>query len=236
VAVQSLHNDQMRMDGISRNLANVSTSGFQRESFVATPFAQLMQGGAAGGVALTLGVPELHTEIDRRAGSLKLTGEPLDVAIEGDGYFEVATENGPAYTREGHFHLDGRGRLVTEAGDAVIGTGGEVPLTTLHPEIDRQGRITENGRVVGQLKAVRFDAAQSLTRLGSGLLQPAGSGAPPVDAGATFRQGHVESSNVSSMTEMLQLVETMRHFEASQRVVQAYDEMLDKAFHKLGDL
>ncbi len=235
VAVQSMHNDQMRMDGISRNLANVSTTGYQRETAVAVAFAQLMQSGSAGGVAMSLGVPEVHSVIDHRAGSLKLTGEALDVAIEGDGYFEVATADGPAYTREGHFHLDTRGRLVTDAGDAVMGTGGEIQLTTLTPQIDRQGRITENGRTVGQLKAVRFDDATPLARLGAGLLQPAAKTAP-ADAGASFRQGHVESSNVSSMTEMVQLVETMRHFEAGQRVAQAYDEMLDKAFRKLGDL
>jgi flagellar basal-body rod protein FlgG len=88
---------------------------------------------------------------------------------------------------------------------------------------------------VGQFKAVRFDDSTALARLGGGLLQPA-STATPADAEASFRQGHVESSNVSSMTEMVQLVETMRHFEAGQRVAQAYDEMLDKAFRKLGDL
>jgi flagellar basal-body rod protein FlgG len=237
VAVQSMHNDQSRMDGISRNLANASTAGYQRETAVATPFAQLMQSGVAGGVAMSLGVPELHSAIDQRAGSLKLTGSPLDVAIEGDGYFEVATASGPAYTRQGHFHLDTRGRLVTDAGDPVMGTGGEIQLTTLGPQIDRQGHITESGRAVGQLKAVRFNAATPLVRLGAGLMQPTASAkATPSDAEATFRQGHVETSNVTSMTEMVELVETMRHFESGQRVVQAYDEMLDKAFRKLGDL
>jgi len=235
VAVQSMHNDQLSMDGISRNLANVSTVGYQRETPVATPFAQLMQSGAAGGVAMSLGVPEVHAAIDHRAGGLKRTGEPLDVAIEGDGYFQVATASGPAYTRQGSFHLDTRGRLVTDAGDPVMGTAGEVQLTTIAPQIDGQGHITDNGRVVGQLKAVRFDQSTALTRLGAGLLQPAAD-STPLDASATFRQGHVESSNVSSMTEMVQLVQTMRHFEAGQRVVQAYDEMLDKAFRKLGDL
>jgi len=236
IAIQSLHNDQLKLDGISRNLANVSTVGYRRESFVARPFAQVMQGSLESGVELSLGVPQLQAQIDHRTGTLKETTQPLDVAIEGEGFFEVATANGPAYTRQGNFHLDARGRVVTDAGDAVMGVGGDILLTAGEPQIDRQGRITDaNGRLAGQLKVVRFEGTPAFTRLGAGLLQ-APAGTTPLPAGSTVRQGHVESSNVSSMTEMVGLVQTVRHYESSQRVVQAYDEMMDKAFRKLGDL
>jgi len=222
VAVQSLHNDQLRIDGISRNLANVSTIGYRRETFVARPFAQLMQGSVESGVEVSLGVPQLQAQVDPHAGTLKETSQPLDVAIEGDGFFEVATAGGPAYTRQGNFHLDARGRLVTDAGDPVMGVGGEMLLASGEPQIDRQGRITDNGRPAGQLKVVRFEGTPAFKRMGAGLLQPP-AGATPVEAATTVRQGHVESSNVSSMTEMVGLVQTVRHYESSQRVVQAYD-------------
>lgn len=235
IAVQSLHNDQVRLDGIGRNLANVSTVGYRRETSVATPFAQVLQSGLSAGVSLSLGVPKLQPQIDHRAGSLKETGQPLDVAIEGDGYFEVATAEGPAYTRQGNLRLDARGRLVTDAGDPVMGVAGEIVLTTREPQIDRQGRITENGKAVAQLKTVRFEGSPQFTRGANGLMKAAANAAP-VQGTATIRQAHVEGSNVSSMTEMVSLVQTVRHFETSQRIVQAYDEMLDKAFRKLGEL
>jgi flagellar basal-body rod protein FlgG len=136
MAVQAMHNGQARMDGVSRNLANVSTPGYRREMAVSKTFAEVV------------------STIDTRPGSFKPTGRPLDVAIEGEGFFEVATAAGPAYTRQGSFHVDARGRLVTEAGDSVMGLRGEISISSSQVAIDRQGRVTDNGRIAGQLKVV----------------------------------------------------------------------------------
>jgi flagellar basal-body rod protein FlgF len=225
LAVQSLHDDQTRMDGISRNLANVSTHGYRRETFVAKPFADVLAASA----------PEGRVAMDLRPGTLKRTGAELDVAIEGSGFFEVATASGPAYTRDGSFQVDARGRLVTPAGDSVMGTGGEISLGGAHPTIDSEGRITEAGRPAGQLKAVRFAEGTEFERLGAGLLKPQNA-TPAPGTKASFRQGYVETSNVSAATEMVRLVDTMRHFESTQKVLQARDEMLEHALRKLGDL
>jgi flagellar basal-body rod protein FlgG len=234
VAIQGMHNDQTRLDGISRNLANVSTPAYRRETFVSTPFAQTLTSAMDQGVSMTIGVPQVASHVDNRQGAQKFTGLPLDVAIEGDGYYEVAAAGGPAYTRQGRFQVDARGRLTTEAGEAVVGMRGDIVLTGTQPIIDRQGNVTDNGRLVGQLKVVRFPADAEPVRLGNGLLQFSVAGSS--DKAVNVRQGFTEASNVSSMTEMVMLVETMRHFESNQRLVQAYDEMLDKALRKLGDL
>jgi flagellar basal-body rod protein FlgF len=223
LAVQAMHNDQARLEGVSRNLANVATPGYRRETFVTRTFGDAL---AAAGV---------QSVMDTRPGSFRPTGRALDVAIEGDGFFEVATANGPAYTRQGSFQVDARGRLVTEAGDAVMGVGGEISGTGAPLSIDRQGQVMDGTRVAGQLKVVRLPRAAQLERLGGGLLRPA-SGAAPEATPAALRPGHLEASNVSTMNEMVRLIETMRHFEASQRIVQASDDMLEKALRKLGEL
>jgi flagellar basal-body rod protein FlgF len=218
MAVQAMHNDQARLEGVSRNLANVSTPGYRREMSVSKTFAEVV------------------STMDTRPGSFKLTNRALDVAIEGEGFFEVATANGPAFTRQGSFHVDSRGRLVTEAGDAVMGTRGEIALASAQVAIDRQGRVTDNGRIVGQLKVMKLADRGAVERLGAGLVRPTAGTQPAEVPAASLRPGHVESSNVSPMNEMVRLVETMRHFETSQKIAQASDEMLEKALRKLGEL
>jgi flagellar basal-body rod protein FlgG len=191
-----------------------------------------LEGGAT---AQPVSLSRVASAIDPRAGSLKFTGEALHIAIEGEGFFEVATAAGAAYTRQGQFHVDPRGRLVTESGDAVMGKSGEIVLQGARPVIDRDGSVTDNGRVVGRLKIVRLPAAKALERSGNGQLR-VGGGEPVTEVDGTVRQGYAENSNVNAMTEMVRLIETTRHFEATQKLVQGYDEMLEKALRKLGDL
>ena len=182
-----------------------------------------------------------------RPGTVKLTGEPMDVALAGDGFFEVTTPSGPAYTRQGNFRTDAMGRLVTAQGYPVMGKNGEVFLTTQTPVIDAMGNVTEPNATTGpsavnprtpiaQIKVVKFDAPKTLQRLGEGLMA-SGSGMTVMDdANVQIRQGALENGNVSSMQEMMQLIQTMRHFESVQKVTQGYDEMIGTAIRKLGDL
>lgn len=257
IALASMHHDVNRLDRIALNLANAGTPGYKREVVAVQPFALVLDAargteGLATHAGITTDEPErtpgaLRVLTDMRPGSLKITGHPFDVALEGGGFFEVSTPEGLAYTRHGEFRLDALGRLVTAQGHPVMGASGEILLTTRTPVIDAQGRITEPDAVTGpsavdpgtpiaRLKVVRFDDERSLRRLGSGLFAP-GSGMTEVREGEVqVRQGSLENANVSSMHEMVQLVETMRHFESMQRVAQGYDEMLGTAIRKLGDL
>lgn len=232
-AVASMSNDIARMSVIGQNLANAATAGYRRELAVAVPFSDVLAGGAGGAVSAPLpGVDRIH---DFRPGTLQSTGNPLDLAIEGDGFFELQTDAGPRYTRQGNFRLDALGRLVTEAGFPVMGDAGEIVLRSGEASIDRLGRISEGDRPAGALRVVRFTDPRALAHVGAGLYAATEGSALRGDGYAQVRQGFLEGSNVNSTQEMVKMIETVRHFEAGQKVIQAYDDMLARAFAKLGD-
>src|SRR5262249_51277852 len=157
------------------------------------------------------------------------TGNPLDLALEGDAYFAIDTGRSEAYTRQGTFRLDVNGALVTVAGERVLTTNGYVRLTSPAPQIDAQGNIRDNGAVVGQLKLVTGSNPQSLQEIGNGLYAASDSTTVTPADSARVRQGFTEASNVVTMNEMIGMIETVRHFEASQKLLQGYDAMLDRA-------
>jgi len=226
--------DTERLRIISHNLANVSTVAYKRQVGVTQPFDMLL--GAKGPRAATAahpfnGVTELT---DRSAGTLTHTGNPLDLAIEGDGFFVVDTGTQEIYTRQGTLRLDTEGTLVNVRGQAVETLSGPVRLTSPAPAIDAQGNIRDSGAVVAQLKVVTVSNPQSLVPLGNGAYAPTDATATePADA-ARVRQGYTEQSNVVTMHEMINLIETMRHFETSQKFLQGYDGMLQRALTDLG--
>ena len=247
ITLASMHQDMARLDGVALNLANVSTPGYKRGIVSTQPFATLVDavdGRAEASATEATGVQVLN---DMRPGTVKLTGEVLDVALAGDGFFEVTTPSGPAYTRQGNFRKDALGRLVTAQGYPVMGKNGEIFLTTQTPVIDSMGNITEPnattgpsavnpGTPVAQIKVIKFDSPKTLQRLGEGMVS-AGAGMTVVDdTNVQIRQGALENGNVSSMQEMMQLIQTMRHFESMQKMTQGYDDMLGTAIRKLGDL
>lgn len=251
VSLATMQQDMQRMDTVARNLANVSTPGYKREVMSTRPFVEvvddLSSGATGGGSPAGPGVSAVQLMLDGRPGTLQMTREPLDVALTGEGFFEVATDEGPAYTRQGNFKVDARGRLVTAQGHAVLGKNGDIYLTTPNPVIDEAGNITEPqatsgpavsvpGTPVAQLKVVRFEEPNKLQRMGDGLLL-GGAGLTVLDdAQVHVRQGALENANVSTMQEMVQMMQTMRHFESMQKVAQGYDEMVGAAVRKLGDL
>jgi flagellar basal-body rod protein FlgF len=246
IVLTSMHADVARMDRVAMNLANVQTPGYKREVVAATPFAAQLE--AAGSRLLAeptaTATPAVHT--DTRAGTLKATGQSLDLALVGDGWFEVVTEQGPAYTRQGNFRLDARGRLVTEHGQPLQGTAGEIQLLHGTPVIDASGRIFEgvptgSGRVplsntpVAQLRIVQFDRNAPLHRLGEGLVAIHGDPTAATEGAIQVQQGFLENSNVSHLHEMVRLMEAVRHFESMQKVAIGYDEMLAASIRRLGE-
>jgi flagellar basal-body rod protein FlgF len=239
VALQSMQVDMQRMDRIAMNLANAQTVGYKRDVAVAVPFAHRVERSAGD-------APALATRLDTTPGSLKATGQALDVAFSGPGWFEVSTDQGPAYTRQGSFRPDTQGRLVTAQGHPVQGLGGAIQLPEGKPVIDAIGRVFEGiagdgsvGRVGGQplaqLKLVRFAPSAAIQRLGDGLVRITGEAVPLAEGEAELRQGFLENANVSSAHEMVQLMQTVRHFESMQKVALGYDEMLGAAVRKLGE-
>lgn len=229
LTLASMQNDVQRMNTLSNNSANALTPGFKREFVTATGlFTPLASPGGAASAPLQTVVTDFSP------GAPRKTSNPLDVALMGDGYFEVRTDHGTAYTRSGAFHIDQQGRLVTPAGFPVQGTGGEILLSSPNPVINLQGQIFDKDVQVGQLKVVNFERTARLTSIGGGLLLSPNGVAPQELPLARMTQGHLESSNVDSAREMVSMVETFRHFESSNRLLQAYDDMRDKAFRSLG--
>ncbi|HJV47709.1 MAG TPA: flagellar hook-basal body protein [Geothrix sp.] len=256
ITLASMHQDMSRLDRVAMNLANASTPGYKREVVASRPFVEVLEDVASQGSSMSsgqsapAGMPassQMKVLFDVHPGTVKVTGEAMDVAITGDAFFEISTEQGPAYTRQGDFHLDARGRLVTAQGHPVMGRNGEIFLTTQAPSIDATGAITEPnattgpsaaapGSPVAQLKLVRFEDAKTLQRLGDGLMA-AGSGMTVLNGTESqVRQGALENSNISTLQEMVQMMQTARHFETIQKITQGYDEMIGTAIHKLGDL
>ena len=242
ISLHGMKGDMARLDQIAMNIANGLTPGYKRgvvsQGALQASFDVQLNAAAASPDAAQM-VGAITVTNDTRVGSLKATGQKLDVALLGKGYFEVMTDAGPAYTRQGNFRVDAGGRLVTQQGHAVMGQGGEIMLQVADPIISAAGEITTGAgglqRMLARLKVVTFENASGLESLGNGLYA-AGPGAQLTKADdVLLRQGFLENSNVSSSLEMTSLVRTMRHFEAMQKLAQGYDEMLGTAIRKLSD-
>ncbi len=242
VSLQSMHADMARLDQIAMNLANGFTPGYKRgvasQPALQASFAAHLQTAPAP-VVPGLDGPALHVATDVRPASLKSTGQKLDLALAGQGYFEIQTPQGPAYTRQGDFRIDAQGRLVTQQGHPLMGMGGEIVLQTNHPSISANGEVSladaAPGHAVAQIRIVAFDNEGQLRRLGSGLFS-AGAGMRVLNGEEVqLRQGYLENSNVSASDEMTSMVRTMRHFESMQKIAQGYDDMLGTAIRKLGE-
>jgi flagellar basal-body rod protein FlgF len=223
----SIQFDMQRLNTIANNAANALTPGFRRELLsVNGEFNAFMAGQATY-------LPQLSAVIDHKTGVQQQTNNSLDLAILDQGYFEVSTDHGYAYTRQGSFKLDEKGKLVTQAGQPVSGLSGDIYLNTSNPTIDSQGRVFENGKTIAQIKVVSFDRDEGLIKIGGGLLLRTDTSVMSQVELPKIAQGSLESSNVNSTQEMVSLMETFRHFEASHKVIQAYDELNDKALKNL---
>ena len=237
LTLASMQVDMSRVDRAASNLANAHTNGYRRELGAMVPFAQLLRDENPGASAAIV-------QLDPRQGSLQATGQSLDLALSGPGWFEVTTPQGLAYTRAGQFRRDAQGRLVTSQGHAVMGISGEIQLPEGRVVIDGEGRIFEgvggdsgaarvSAEPVAHLKVVAPEPGAPVRRLGPGLVA-FGASAQQVDASTEVRQGYLENANVSPMDEMVQLMEAVRHLESLQKVALGYDEMLAGAIRQLG--
>jgi flagellar basal-body rod protein FlgF len=160
-------------------------------------------------------------------GALQKTGNDLDIAIEGRGYFVLQTAGGPMYTRNGSFQVSAQGQLVTSTGDAVMGEQGAISMPPGPVSISSDGTISSNGAVTGKLKVVEFPAGTELTNVGNTLLSaPANTATPATQS--SVRQGMLESSNVNPIIGMVQLVTAQRSAEMMQRALSMFNSEIDK--------
>lgn len=227
-----------RMDIISNNLANVNTPGFKKDKM---SFEGLLSSATTPPAVppSTTADPILQKDniyIDYASGPVAQTGNPFDMAIDGDGFFVVNTPAGPAYTRQGNFRLSADGTLVTTDGFPVQGQGGAIRISGSRIEIDAKGVVTVDGTEAGTISLVDFPKPYALTKRGSALFVPTDAATTPQPAKGELRQAHLEGSNVETITEMVQMIENSRYFDACQRAILSFNDMTSKAANELGRL
>jgi flagellar basal-body rod protein FlgF len=217
------------LETIANNLANLSTTGFRAShntfsSILATtgnsPLSVLNQDANDYGVLS-------GTRLDASQGALERTGNELDLAMEGPGYFSVQTATGPAYTRGGNFRVSPQGQLITAAGDPVLGENGPIPIVGTPVSISADGTISANGAIAGRLKLVEFAPTVDLESVG-GTYYTAPAGAAHAATDSQVRQGMLESSNVNPVTSVVELITAQREVETMRRVLTMFNSELDK--------
>jgi len=218
-----------QLDIIANNLANANTAAYKREDLAFVEY--LVKPDAAGNPTFTRAdgrvsmVQDLGVVRDTDQGPMTETGAPLDVAINGDGYFVVQTPEGVRYTRLGRFQVDAGGQLVTSDGHAVQGTAGPifVPPDDGEVKIARDGTISTEGGAIGRLNLVGFDETVNLRHAGSGLYIADGAAQPAPESEVI--QGMVEESNVQPIVELTQMIAVLRNFQAAQKMIDTQDDM-----------
>ncbi len=249
-AASGMNAQQANIDNVAHNLANVNTVGFKksRVEFEDLVYEQVKTPGSASsvteqlptGLETGLGVRPVASSRDFGRGNLRSTSGPLDLAIEGDGFFQVELPSGEVgYTRAGAFHLNAEGAIVTNEGYRIQ------PQITIPPNatsisISKDGIVSvavpgqTGAQQVGTIELASFQNPAGLQALGGNLFQATTAsgepnvGTPGTDGRGTIAQGFVEDSNVSVVEEMVNMILGQRAYEANSKVVRAADEMLQQ--------
>ena len=227
-ACTALMTQSQSLDVLANNLANASTPGYRAQHAIfrsvlaksgAIPMSALNQAtndyGVLGGSSL-----------DLSQGGLEHTGNELDFAIDGPGFFVVQTANGRYYTREGNFHV-ANGQLVTSDGSAVMGDHGVIPVVGMPVSVSADGTISVNGAVAGQLKIVDFKPGTDLESLGNAYYSaPKNSEIPATKA--EIRQGVIEQSNVNPIANAVDLITVQRYFDLAEKALSLFDSQFNR--------
>jgi flagellar basal-body rod protein FlgF len=229
---------QRELDIVANNLANVDTAGFKFESLMANT-AEVTTPAPGGGAPTPVDfVAAAGVARDYTQGPLTQTGSPLDVAIDGKGFFQITTSAGPRYTRDGRFKLDPTGRLVTQDGDAVQGDGGDIVLDPKKGRvtISDSGEISQSGQIVGKLTAVAFDSLAALSKDGANLYRNDSNLTAHASTGAQLKQGMLEGSNVQPVSQITRLIEINRAYDAIASMMASTGQLANSAVQRLGSV
>lgn len=226
-----------RADIMAGNLAGMAAAAYRRDVPAVSAFARIVR---TQGAARAAGIPGAGLGIvatartDLRPGSIRHTGNKLDIALDGPGYFCVVTGGGEAYTRSGALRLGRGGKLLTASGDPLLGQAGAIRITGSQVEIAANGDVVVDGARVDRLKLADFCAGARVQKLGSGLLAVKPGDVVPLPAGeARVRQGALEEANVNPVHELASLISGLRAFEASQRALRSADDTLRIAINEI---
>ncbi len=223
---------ERRLQLVSNNMANVNTTGFKKQGITFEEY-YLEQVDASKRTAKG----EIE-KTDYRQGVAQETGNPLDLMLQGDGFFVIQTPQGERYTRAGNFTLNAQNQLVTNDGYPVLGNGAPIELPVDSWEgvwLSEDGRLFANGEEVGPIDLVDFPNPQGLDRMGQNLYmatEASGQSRPAEDV--RLHQGFLEGSNVNPVEEMIYLIDLFRQYEAIQKSLQSEDQLDNQAANQLG--
>lgn len=219
-----------RLNQVSNNLANVDTTGYKKEdvTFWEMLYKTDHQRHRVG--------KAIRDITDMQAGAMEKTGNALDFAIGGNGFFSIQTEAGVRYTRAGEFTINNEGQLVTPAGHLVLGDGGPIQINGRDVSVADDGNITVDGQAAGTLAIVTFAGPADLEKEGGNLFRPVDGAQEEAAEEFSIKQGYLEKSNVNTMKELTAMIDLNRAYQTQQKVVRSIDDMDDKAITRVGRL
>ncbi len=253
-AYTGMLNEQHRMDVVTNNLANANTNGYKKEGATSQAFSDVMayklkDTSEAARTTRPIGINNPGVKIgegytDYSQGPIKGTENEFDLALSGPGFFAVSytdrnNESSLKYTRDGSFMINPTGYLVTHDGDYVLNTnGGRIRLDPLLDfRVDTSGNIMQgdDNAPVAQIRIRDFNDYNYLEKFGENYYRPV-QGATFTEAEAKVYQGYLETSNISVVTEMVNMINISRAYETNQKVIQTYDQTLETAVTQIGKL
>jgi len=238
---------ERQMDVIANNVANVNTNGFKADRSL---FQEYLASGAredhfmAGRDRRLSHVVDRATFRDYAQGSMESTKNPLDVAIDGNGFFVVQTPAGERYTRDGSFQINNQGQLVNSSGYPVLGSSGPIQFQ----QTDKQINIAQDGNVTvlegtaridsvrGKLRVVSFERPQSLSKQGANLFVAPNGAVANQATNFGVRQGSIEKSNVNGVSEMAKMIEVMRAYTGIANLIQQLNDVRKASIERLADV
>ncbi|MGD9156958.1 MAG: flagellar hook-basal body protein [Desulfobacteraceae bacterium] len=222
--------EELRMDILSGNLANINVIGYKKDRI---SFQKILNQAA-----VTADAPANVTiRPDMEQGDIRATGNELDFAISGKGFFKIQTEDGIRYTRKGNFTLDVEGNLITHSGDKVLGKSGPIKIIGNDLTMDKKGFLLTDTGPLDQLAIVDFEDYQGIVKAGKNLFMNTQE-LPEMDmpSETIVSQGYTELSNVNAAEEMINMIHALRAFESYQKSMRVIDELNNRAINQVGRL
>lgn len=233
MAASGMRSRMESLDLLANNIANASTGGYKADREFYSLYAAADTEGSDGTTMPVIQKP--YTDLSQ--GVLQATGNTLDVALSGKGFFAVQGPNGPLYTRNGSFRLATDGKLISAEGYPVTGTGGAaITISGTQPiEISSDGTVTQDGKALGQLQVADFTSGAGLSKQGGNYFRSADPGGQVAAApkGTTVEQGKLEASNSGTAESAVRLISIMRQFEMLQKAAALGTDMDKQAVEQV---
>ncbi len=224
-----------QLDMVANNMANVNTTGYKQTSPLFTQYLDESMSADRPPVDKISYVQDFGTIRDFSPGALNATGNPLDLAIDGEGFFVIETPDGEQFTRNGHFKIDADGLLVNSDGFPLLSVN-RTPFFFAPNEkeinITRDGMVTTENGIIGQIRVVGFSSLQKLRETYNGLYTTTTDN-QPFDMTPNIEQGMLEASNVQPVVEMTKMIQLQRAYEAAQRMIEREDARISSAINAL---